>query len=64
MSTETALQGVRDAIVEFRSKNNKEEADDADKGLGLMERNTMPMTSNNLKEVEILRRIWSEIEGE
>lgn len=41
-----------------------ENDEDALKGLDLLEKNTVPLTSLKMTEAEVLRRVWGRIEGE
>jgi hypothetical protein len=52
LSTEETLMQVRSAI-----QGNA----DAEAGLDLVERNTVPLTSIQMKEVDVLRKVWGRI---
>jgi hypothetical protein len=54
ISTEATLVQVRAAL----------RSDDARKGLDLMERNTIPLSALNMREVEVLRKVWGRIQQE
>lgn len=51
LSTEDTLVQVRRAL----------KSEDAHKGLDLVERNTTPLTSLQMKEVDVLRKVWGRI---
>lgn len=55
LSLETTLRQIRQSLAEDQ---------DALKGLDLMERNTHPVSSLKMTEVEVLRKVWGRIQSE
>ena len=52
---------TEDTLVQVRASLKSE---DAHRGLDLMERNTAPLTALNMREVEVLRKVWGRIQEE
>lgn len=55
LSLETTLREIRQSLVDDQ---------DALKGLDLIERNTHPVSSLKMTEVEVLRKVWGRIQSE